>query len=593
MLCRALLCIVPLTFVPLTFGPTVCASIGAVANAERSAAPSAIPSTPSSGSRGDRSNLDHDGRPADAPARRRAPSGTQAAADEGHLWLALPPAGGAADAPSQNGASGAGSTVTQLLHHHPGMSAGTRIAGRFEHAPIVMTARGSRVWIALPNTPVGAPTERVDGRGQINGAGPSDPGVTIWTLRAVENPGLRTYFNDPADRFDLLPALPPGVVLEAMAATDSALLVAVRGVSERTGLSGIEVDGSPDLERRVLRQAADGWSALPALPASAHGAGEVQLAMAGPDRNVLVLALDDGERTRFWFLGPVADRAAPWREVGDLHGSIQSLLSIDGRAVAIMERPDGAWQVFWLRDAGALAGPEIEPRPESAALVADAGGAVAIELDEAAQPALRPLDLRQGTWGESLATSATRSVRQRFAHIQLLGLLVGAAVLTLLLIHPERIPATLPLPAGFSLPEFAPRCGALIIDFMIAAAITWGITRVSLVDLLLLPIWTSPIEQAAGPLLALFLTAMIAGISEAATGASLGKRAVGLVVSMPDGTRPGAARALLRALLKFIVLCLPLLAIFHVLNPVRRGLPELLSGTWILGREEAPPTDEE
>ncbi|HMN96673.1 MAG TPA: RDD family protein [Phycisphaerales bacterium] len=442
------------------------------------------------------------------------------------------------------------------------MPGGPRVASELPDSPEALVASGDRLWFALPAA-----------RG----------GTAVWTLRAVRNQAMETFFNDPPNRFDLVPSLPAGSAIEAIAALRGGLIAAVRD----RAVEGLPSAAAPG-RLRVLRQEGAGWSELAPLPRDAQRLGEIRLAgLSGGAEDEVLLAISDPAEgsVDLWRGRAGLPGAGGWRRIAEgLDGSAVAILDVEGRPVVLTDDGGGRWRAHWVRPDAVLRGAPIDARAGVSALIGDGELAYGVELDGDRRPTLHPLDLRSGRWSDPIEAARQRSPRERFAHVALLGLLAGTATILTLLFRADRISAALPLPAGLVAGEFGARSGALLIDYALGAGVAILITGASLMEVLLQPIWTAPIERAFAPMLAFFLTAMIAGIAEAATGRSIGKRLAGVRVLDERGGRAGAAACLGRALVKFVVLCLPLLAIIHLINPVRRGLPELLTGTWVLAR---------
>ena len=93
-------------------------------------------------------------------------------------------------------------------------------------------------------------------------------------------------------------------------------------------------------------------------------------------------------------------------------------------------------------------------------------------------------------------------------------------------------------------------------------------------------------------LLALALTCLHSGLAEGIAGASLGKWVMGASVRRVDGSRAGAIRCLARSVLKFLVLAMPVVGVFCLMNVNHRGLPELGTGTIVVRTMRRAPATE-
>ncbi|RPG17227.1 MAG: hypothetical protein CBB69_007580, partial [Phycisphaera sp. TMED9] len=98
-------------------------------------------------------------------------------------------------------------------------------------------------------------------------------------------------------------------------------------------------------------------------------------------------------------------------------------------------------------------------------------------------------------------------------------------------------------------------------------------------------------ETALPAVVAVFVTATIAGVAEVFFARSIGKALVGGQVTALDGSSASMVQRGLRATLKLVVLLLPPLGFLVFIDPVGRGMSELLSRTCVAARpaSEAPP----
>ncbi|HHX65888.1 MAG TPA: RDD family protein [Chloroflexi bacterium] len=111
-------------------------------------------------------------------------------------------------------------------------------------------------------------------------------------------------------------------------------------------------------------------------------------------------------------------------------------------------------------------------------------------------------------------------------------------------------------PEGASYAGLGPRLAALAVDGLLLCGVFFPITR------LVKGVWLMSATDhrwvsglfITDPLCIAFLIAMFAyfSLAEGLTGATVGKRAMGLRVVRPDGGRPGLKRGAFRNLLRFI-----------------------------------------
>ena len=148
------------------------------------------------------------------------------------------------------------------------------------------------------------------------------------------------------------------------------------------------------------------------------------------------------------------------------------------------------------------------------------------------------------------------------------------------------------------MPLFA-RAAALVIDFIPGAVIAVIIFPVSPADLFDA---FRVFELTSGPpaLVAIVVTGVQSTLVEVFFGRSVGKMIVGGSVASLDDSRPLRLQLIIRGLVKTVVLMAPLVALLVLLDPLSRGLPELISRTVVVSRRGSgstppasdPPSDE-
>ena len=174
-------------------------------------------------------------------------------------------------------------------------------------------------------------------------------------------------------------------------------------------------------------------------------------------------------------------------------------------------------------------------------------------------------------------------------HFPLTGIAMISSLMAALLLRPwiERAAPREPVPGLRAMP-LTRRIAALCIDLVPGAMVTIVVFDIDPGEFVESFRSGDP-ETAAPAVFAIVVTALIAGIGEVFFDRSLGKAIVGGRVSSIDGTRGTAVQRGLRALLKMIVLLLPPLALLVVIDPIGRGMPELLSRTCVTTRERVDP----
>jgi len=464
----------------------------------------------------------------------------------------------------------------RLIHHHPSIvGPPLRDVAELSSSVRAVAAWDDRVWLLL--------------------APGADPTLhEIVTVRAVPNPISGSFDSDPPGRLSLLPSLRipspaiPGVLLGFAAGADGPIAF----VHDRSTL-------------RIVAQAGTTWSvresvALPeGAPLSVTAVGSdgrgTALLTQTPGGELALATRRAGEPWRIW---PVADADDDSGHDADHADPASSLVRWDDAALVIRTTPS---DVSLLRPT-AIASIVVGrfDRPSAAWAVGGLrSGIVVVATNRDATTvrsavSVRRLDPRSRSLGDDLIASAGSDGRARFGHIPILGAIWILVAMTVLLFRGDRLLRRAVLPDELVAADPARRLAALAIDFIPGALVARLVAKVAAggsgdggawIDLLILPIWTVPWSLAMPSLVALAVTAAHSALTEAALGTSLGKWLFGLrVVRIDDGRSMRGAPALLRGVVRLVVLAMPLLAIFHVVNPQFRGLPEHAASAAVVGR---------
>jgi uncharacterized RDD family membrane protein YckC len=136
------------------------------------------------------------------------------------------------------------------------------------------------------------------------------------------------------------------------------------------------------------------------------------------------------------------------------------------------------------------------------------------------------------------------------------------------------------------------RLAALLIDLLPAGVIVGFTLQAPLGQLLTLPVLSMDIERSIPYLLMAGLAVIHSTVSELTKGTSLGKALVGARVVTTDGLRPSAGQILLRNGLKCLILIVPPLAVFALINPHLQGLADMAAGTVVVHTPGEEPEQE-
>jgi uncharacterized RDD family membrane protein YckC len=128
-----------------------------------------------------------------------------------------------------------------------------------------------------------------------------------------------------------------------------------------------------------------------------------------------------------------------------------------------------------------------------------------------------------------------------------------------------------------------PRLLALVMDLFPGGVVSVLVLRCSPIDVLRLPIFTDSLELALPFLVMVGVAFVHMTLTEMIKGTTLGKALLGARVISNSGQRPDAKQVLIRNAVKVLILLVPVLAIFALLNPNLRGFNDLVARTVVVG----------
>lgn len=501
---------------------------------------------------------------------------------------------------------GSVSTGFEIMHFdgESGPAAG-RIVARLPRRPEAIAAFADRCWVVLPPFDADKPQREV------------------VSFKVARNPATNLWYAEPVGRFDVLPVLPREPRLVGVVGdTDGPVAVvlpsqrAARGIDRERGeqSAAAEVDGAeatvdtaiePDSEPEEIGGGATfvigdvnrwKWSVEPP-PTGFLGVRDAVLGTGGTSdgvRPVMVWAEDADPsgmaRRSIWEQGAwqstpltLAEGARPLAIVPSEGGMLLASRLESGDILFDYVRPGDAGGDSLLR-LGSVSSEVAGPR---ATVVGVAMGPWIIDADEDGLR-IAVVDPLGGSVGESVRP-VDETGEFSLIHFPLTGIAMISALMAALLLRPwiERAAPREPVPGLRSMP-LARRIAALCIDMVPGAMVTIVVFDIDPAEFLESFRSGDP-ETAAPAVFAIVVTAVISGIGEILFDCSLGKAMIGGRISSLDGTRGTAVQRGLRALLKMIVLLLPPLALLVVIDPLGRGMPELLSRTCVTTRKRVDP----
>ena len=490
------------------------------------------------------------------------PDALKGTSSDDHLWVVVRTAG-----PEPR---------LELRHHAGSMggpysSRGVALATKDPNDIEAMAAWGNQLWMVLRPRP-------------------QDPSRReVFTVQVHRDPGLGSWFHKPHDHLRAVTGLDGRDELAGFVGTAGgpvALLVP-RSAAQPARRAAPGEEG-PDRGTATLVELSERrWVDL-SLPADFRPGPLCRLGAAGTrgERLVVLSALRDRSKTA------VLRRAADgrWTETSvDLElAGVRAVTRVGSNIVLVRDvaDPRGVFALDFLRPLQLLS-LSTPPRPTGPWAALGLRGVVkVIEQTGGGELAVRTVDPLTGDVGPRLAMGVQPVMTGRMLHRPFL-LAVGITALMVILFF--KPPTGTTLPEGVAVLGAAPRLVAALIDLAAAGAVTVAVLHYSPRELLAWPLWTVDVSQSVPCLIMIGLTVAHCTISELVTTRTLGKKLVGSSVAACDGTRPGAVAVLIRNAFKAVILLIPVLAVFALLNPHVQGLGDLVAKTVVV-RDAAPPS---
>ncbi|MBL9147472.1 MAG: RDD family protein [Phycisphaerae bacterium] len=443
-----------------------------------------------------------------------------------------------------------------------------------------IAACGDRVWITFPPS-----AQRPNAR-------------DVLAFATRRNPATGLTYADPPTG-NVLPSLRADRTLVGFAADGDGPWALFQGTpSERFGARRTDASAEPPatVPNLLQRWTRGAWVDVP-LPAAVERAPTVRLAVI--DGAIALVTPDPrgGTALHLWGDGD----AAPWRR-HRLDVSAHDATFIDAAG-----RPAVAWlegrqlHVAYLRglgdptvadgaDLGLLEWATLATPEEDWLFAGDAAGAVM--LTGGTPPLLRRLPAIADQAGPLVALERPGFRSGSWIHVPILGAIVVAALVAFALARGvgggEEEDAR---EAPFALP-LERRLAALLVDFIPGALVAILALHASPLELLVLPSWSLDRDATEPASLAILVTCAHSTLFEAFTGRSLGKLVVGARVVSIDSSKLGVSRALVRGLLKFVTLCVPILGVFVLLSAARRSIGDAVARAIVIDtRAPRPPAE--
>ncbi len=418
----------------------------------------------------------------------------------------------------------------------------------------------------------------------------------VFTVQVERNPALGIYFHHPHDRLRAMTSLDsPGVLSDFVGTAQGPVALlrpsqrASAGVRSRDAAGAIE----PLLEGpRLLKLHGPDWVELE-LPPDFAAPSTSRLGVAGPGGRVLVL-LDPaparaGHATVWW-----RDGEGPWSRSDIPVGlpGLRKTARVGGSLALVLDgaRP-GSVDIGYLRPTQLLPLAELTTPDGRWSVVGVRDGLRLLEEDASGRVTIRAIDPLSGALGRRQDLTRHKPPTGRLLHRPLLFAVAITALMVVLLFKPNPKTEAVALPPDVAVCSPMTRLVAVAIDLVVGAVVTLIVLRCPLTDLLQMPMWTADLTESMAFLLMVGVTALHSTIAEVVSGRTLGKAFVGARVVTITGARPPAITILFRNTFKLLVLLIPVLALFALLNPNVQGLGDSVARTVVVRATDTDSKD--
>ncbi len=479
------------------------------------------------------------------------------ASSDDHLWF-VAPSSGANDA-------------LMLYHHALEMDGPHYSRGQPLHElPEAMAAWTNRLWLIFP------PKISAD-----------QPDRETFTVEVQRQPAIGVYSYDPPDRLSVVASLEGLGNLVGFVGTPQGP-IALRVPTQRAR-AGVEarpdsLAAEPVLAEPVLQQLRGArWERLE-LPEHLPIGGRYQLAVGSAQGNLLLLLVaSPGDRSRTVLHQRYGQEA--WKQVEvpvDLR-SVAAVTRCEAQVALVLQgATPGRVEIAYLRPRSLVSLGEFAVPSGRWGLFGLRDGIRLVEQSTQGGLRLRRIDPITGRLSSSEAMTSQGLLPLRTLHMPLLFTVAITVLLLVLIFKPGSQAASPTLPPTVAVLGLVPRLLALTIDLALGGVVTILLRRCTPAELLQLPMWTADIADAAPSLWLIGITMMHCTFGEMVAARSVGKALLGARVVTVQGARPVLRSILVRNAVKLIVLLIPVLAVFALLNHHLQGLGDMMARTLVV-----------
>ena len=467
-----------------------------------------------------------------------------------------------------------------VLRHHaramegPYYSQGVPLS-RF---PVAMAAWDNELWLVFAPKP-----------------GQTPPRRETFTVRVEQDPALGGYYHTPHDHLRVVSSLEGLGKLVAFVGTAGgpvALLLPTQRATAGVHAGAASIAAEPVLEGpRLLQLRGQSWVPL-SLPRDFTPGRACRLGAGGEGGRTLVLVTESaGRRPRRSVFVRNSDGTWTGTTVGEPARELVSLERVGSSVALVEESPaPGRVEVAYLQPRQRLPLASLATPSGRWAVLGVRDGLRVLE-QTGDELTLRRIDPRSGRVSSPRPMSSQPLMTGRLLYRPLLFAAAITALLVVFLFKPGPNRAAVSLPADVASLPLVPRLVAVAVDLALGAAVTFLVLRPDPADLVRFPLWTTDLTQATAVLVMIAVTVGHSTLGELLVGRTLGKALVGARVVSGDGSRPAPVAIVVRNAFKALVLLIPVLAVFALLNPHAQGLGDLIARTVVV-RSAAPPAQD-
>jgi uncharacterized RDD family membrane protein YckC len=517
-------------------------------------------------------------------------------ANHGHLWFLLK--------------SNAQPSDWLLCHHAWDMQNQTyQVHAVLRQRPEAMACWGDRVWIVYPPSSralasrdvlVAGRHKSLDAAGSMPMASPMRQ-VFSLQVRPSRFWGSGVYRRSGDGPMDISPGLPStGRLVGFVGSAEGPLAMLAERPAQDANAQEVAF-GNPPLADNQPPAAAEQQPATRLLRLQGSQWSEIELpnGLDLIDRSFPVLSVDERNSTYLIDIETQSGRkfcrihqrtqAGQWNVMRAPLGSgvLEDVVYIKGHLAAVTVLPDNNEVVIGYLRSKVFARLISFTAPATDWRVVSLGGQASDEdlmllvADHEHGAAVRRIQPIDGTISDPATMQPQRLNAARMWQLSImLGLTVSALLLAFMM-KPLAAGSSV-LPANTIVLPAAERIAALLIDLAPAAVISMIVFRTSVQDLFNMPILLVGLRESAPFMLMFALTMLHSLVGELSRGATLGKHLMGARVLSVAGNRPSRSQIILRNFMKAVILLIPPLALFALLNHHLQGLPDLVARTLVV-----------